>query len=95
MSIKRRQFLYPAIFISDEDGSYQVIFPDLNIYTDGQNMSEAYINAKDLLKVYFMYATKYEVDYPKPTKIENIMSKCKAKEVAMYVDAIVELDELK
>ncbi len=94
MSIKRRQFLYPSIFIRDEDGSYQVIFPDLNIYTDGQNLSEAYINAKNLLKVYFTYATKYEVDYPKPTKLENILPKCKDKEIAMYVDAIVELSEL-
>ncbi|MBP3431886.1 MAG: hypothetical protein J6K39_03435 [Clostridia bacterium] len=91
--MKKYQFLYPAIFIKDEDGSCQVIFPDLNIYTDGQNMSDAYFYAKGLLKAYFSYAMKYETEYNKPSKIENIIPKCKANETAMYIDAIVESDE--
>ncbi len=91
--MKKFQFLYPAIFIKDEDGSYQVIFPDLNIYTDGKNMSEAYLYAKDLLKVYFTYAVKYEVEYNKPSKIENMIPKCKANETVMYIDAIVEAEK--
>ena len=88
--MKKYQFLYPAIFIKDEDGSCQVIFPDLNIYTDGKNMSEAYIYAKDLLKVYFSYALKYDVEYNRPTKLENLVSKCKPNETIMYIDTIVE-----
>ncbi len=89
--MKKYQFLYPAIFMKDDDGSYQVIFPDLNIYTDGKNMSEAYIYAKDLLKVYFSYALKYDVEYNKPTKLENLVSKCKPNETIMYIDTIIEV----
>ena len=43
---KFKQYLYPAIFVKDEDDAYQVIFPDLDIFTDGVNLSEAYLAAK-------------------------------------------------
>lgn len=90
--MKKYQFIYPAIFVKDEaDGSYQVIFPDLNIYTDGKNMTEAFVYAKDLLKVFFTYAIKYEAEYSKPSKLENVMAKCKPNEVVMYVDTYVEM----
>ena len=72
--MKKYQFLYPAIFIKDSDGECQVFFPDLNIYTTGKNISEAYLYAKDLLKVFFTYALKYEVEYNKPSKIEKLTS---------------------
>ena len=89
--MKKYQFIYPAIFIKDDNGDCQVIFPDLNIYTDGKNITEAFVYAKDLLKVYFSYALKYEIDYNKPSKLENVMAKCKPNEVAMYVDTFVEM----
>ncbi|MGN1201134.1 MAG: hypothetical protein ACI4R8_02590 [Candidatus Caccovivens sp.] len=86
---KKLQFLYPAIFVKLED-SYQVIFPDLNIYTEGETLSKAYLCAKDLLQVYFAYAVKYEVDFNSPSKIENLITKCKKNETIMYIDTIVE-----
>ncbi len=91
--MKKRQYIYPAIFIKDEDESCQVLFPDLNIYTDGKNMTEAYVYAKGLLKSYLSYAIKYEIDFNKPTNIEKIMEKCKPSEIAMYIDAIVDIEE--
>ena len=92
--MKKYRFLYPAIFIKDEDGEYQVIFPDLDVYTDGKNLSEAYLYAKDLLRVYFSYALKYETEYPKPTQLEKIASKCKNNEIVMYVDAYIDEKEI-
>ena len=71
--MKKYRFLYPAIFIKDEDGHYQAIFPDLDIYCNGDNLSEAYLYAKDLLRVYFTYALKYETEYAKPTQLEKII----------------------
>ena len=91
--MKKYQFLYPAIFIQDEDNTYQVMFPDLDIYTDGKNLSEAYMYAKGLLKAYFTYILKYEIEYNKPSKIESILPNCKKNETVMFVDAIVETDE--
>ncbi len=90
--MKKCQYIYPAIFIKDEDESCQVLFPDLNIYTDGKNLSEAYIYAKGLLKSFLTYALKYEIDFNKPTNIEKVMAKCKPNELAMYVDAIVDVE---
>lgn len=87
------RFLYPAIFIKDEDDSYQVIFPDLNIYTDGKNLQEAFIHAQDLLMVYFSYAMKYETEFNAPSKIENMISKCKNNETVMIIDALVEVEQ--
>lgn len=92
--MKKLQFLYPAVFIkSEDDNSYQAIFPDLNIYCDGKNLSEAYLYAKDLLKAYVAYAVKYEIDIYKPTKFEELAKKCKQNETIMYVDALVEFDD--
>ena len=90
--MKKYRFLYPAVFVKEEDGSYQVMFPDIDLYTDGQNSSEAYLYAKDLLRVYFNYALKYEVEYNKPTAIEKLIEKCKPNEMVMYVDAYVEAE---
>ena len=81
--MKKYLFVYPAIFVRDEDDSYQVIFPDLDIYTDGKNLSDAYLYAKDLLRVYMSYALKYESEYNKPTKLEKLAPKCKSNERVM------------
>lgn len=93
--MKKYRFLYPAIFVNDEGKHYQVIFPDLDIYTDGNNLSEAYLYAKDLLRVYFSYALKYEAEYPNPTQLEKILPNCKENEVVMYVDVYIDEKELK
>lgn len=86
---KYSQYLYPAIFVKDEEGLYQVIFPDLDISTDGVNLSEAYLAAKELLRVYFSYVHKYEVDYNAPTKLETLAKKCNENEFVLLVDAYV------
>lgn len=90
--MKKYQYLYPAIFMKDEEGRYQALFPDLDIYTDGNNLSEAYLYAQALLKAYFAYAEKYEVDYNKPTKLEKLLPKCKQNELVMYVETVVEVE---
>ena len=87
---KFKQYLYPAIFVKDEEGEYQVIFPDLDIFTDGANLTEAYLSAKELLRVYFSYVHKYEIEYNTPTKSEVLSKRCKANETVLLVDAYVE-----
>lgn len=87
---KFSQYLYPAIFVKDEEGAYQVIFPDLDIYTDGQNLTEAYLSAKELLRVYFTYVHKYEVEYNTPSKLDSLSKRCKENETVLLVDAYVD-----
>lgn len=88
--MRKIRFVFPAIFINEED-AVQVVFPDLNIYTDGKDMSDAYLRAKDLLYVYFSYAVKYDVDFNKPTDINKLLPKCKTNETVMLMDALIEL----
>ena len=45
-----KQFLFPAVFIKTEN-EYTVVFPDLNITTEGDTLEEAYLFAKDYLRV--------------------------------------------
>lgn len=87
-------FAYPALFFKDED-LVRVIFPDLNISTEGDNLTEAFLFAKDLLRVYFTYAYKYDLDYNLPSKVEDIIPKCKKDEVAMLVDTMIDPKAIK
>ena len=87
-------FAYPAIFFKDEE-VVRVIFPDLNISTEGEDLTDAFLFAKDLLRVYFSYALKYDLEYNFPSKVEDLIPKCKKDEVAMLVDTMVDLKSLK
>ena len=69
-----KQFLFPAIFFKEED-RYTVLFPDLNITTDGETIEEAYLFAKDSLKVYCSYVEKFELEIDTPSKYELIAEK--------------------
>ncbi len=90
---KNINFVYPAIFVKDaNDDSYQVLFPDLNIYTDGLNITEAYIRARELLKVYFSYAMKYETDFNLPSKMDKLLEKLNKNETVMLIDAEVDVE---
>ena len=83
------QYVYPAVFISQEDGSYTAFIPDLNLSTDGDTIEEAYLFAKDYLMVYFKYANKLDEDIPMPTKFETVLEKNK-NAIVMLIDTIVD-----
>ena len=83
-----KTFVYPAIFIKDEeDDLYRVLFPDLDITTDGAFMEEAFLYAKELLKAYFVYIDKYDLDFNEPTDYEMIKKTCNSNDIVMLVDA--------
>lgn len=83
------QYVFPAVFIKEENKSYTTIIPDLGIVTDGPSIEEAYLFIKDHLEVFCKYATKLEEDILLPTKYEKIVEKNK-NNIVMLVDAIVE-----
>lgn len=82
------QFIYPAVFLKTSD-SYKVLIPDLDLTTDGDDISHAYLFAKDLLRVYFSYVTKYDLDYNLPSKFEDIQSRCGTNQYALLIDIII------
>jgi len=83
------QFIFPAVFFQEEgETDYTVVFPDLNIFTDGKTIVEAFLFAKDYLKVYCQYAKKYEMDIDKPSKLVDTIKKF-PNAICMLVDAVV------
>ena len=85
-----KSFVYPAIFIKDdEDNSYKVLFPDLEITTDGQFVEEAFLYAKELLKAYFVAIMKYDLDFNMPTDFDKVRKSSKSKDLVMLISADV------
>lgn len=81
------QFVYPVVFIK---GASEVVatFPDLGITTDGTSFEEAFLFAKDYLRVYCAYALKFEIDINKPSFFEEIAEKNQL-DSTMLIDTIL------
>ena len=85
------QFVYPAIFYYDEDyNNYAVAMPDVNIYTEGDSMEEAYKNAQDFLLSYLDCCQKLNQTPEKPTEFNKVVVSHK-NETVMLVS--VETDD--
>ena len=83
-----QQYVFPAVFIKNEDESFSVVVPDLNITTDGNTIEEAYLYIKDYLRIFCEYAVKMDEDILIPTKYETICERFK-KNYVMLIDAVV------
>ncbi len=83
-----QQFVFPAVFIQEEDNSYTAMIPDLGLVTDGKSIEEAFLFIKDYLRVFCNYALKLKEDILIPTKFEKIAQNNKNNSV-MLVDAII------
>ena len=85
-----KYFVYPAVFIKDEeDNSYKVLFPDLEVTTDGAFVEEAFLYAQELLKAYFVAVMKYDLDFNMPTEFDKIQKHAKKDELVMLISAEV------
>ena len=69
-------YVYPAVFIKADD-EYKALIPDLNLTTEGDNIEEAYLYAKDYLRAYCSYALKFDLEVEFPSKFETIAQKYK------------------
>ncbi len=83
-----QQFVFPAVFIKEEDDTYTAMIPDLNLVTDGDSIEEAFIFIKDYLRTFCSYAIKLQEDILIPSKFEEIKIYNKNNTV-MLIDAIV------
>lgn len=82
--------LYPAIFYKEQDGSYGVVFPDLNhLSTCGETFAEAMQMAVDCLAGYVYTEKQDGHELPPPSSIENIDIHCEDDEGDTYVLAFV------
>ncbi|MFA6859897.1 MAG: type II toxin-antitoxin system HicB family antitoxin [Clostridia bacterium] len=89
-----QQFVFPAVLFAQEDETFLVSFPDLDIFTEGSSIEEAFLFAKDYLRVYLTYALKFEIPYNEPTKFETVVSKSKDASCVLLIDAVISEKEL-
>ena len=89
-------FVYPAVFYKQEgETEFTVVFPDLDIYTAGDNIARAFLLAKEFLRVYLTYALKYDIDYKLPSSMEKISGIKYAKDQqVMLIDAAIDVKKL-
>lgn len=74
--------MYPACFYKEDNGSYSVVFPDLNyLATQGDNLEDAMSMAIDCLAG-FLYISQMDGDIiPPPSKLSDINPQAIAEEL--------------
>ena len=63
---------YPAIFHEEKDKSYWIEFPEFNGGTQGDNLEEAMLMAKDFLAGILAYYIEEDTPLPEPTDISTL-----------------------
>ena len=64
---------YPVILIPEEVG-FTVFIPDFNANTQGDDITEAIIMARDAIGILGIEMEDKKIDLPTPSKIENLKS---------------------
>ena len=70
-----KQFVYPAVLEEDENGCY-VAFPDIKgCHTEGEDLTEAVIMAKEALELCLEVLIEKGEPLPAPSKAEDIQGR--------------------
>lgn len=70
MQVNRK--MYPAIFTETEKGDYLVEVPDMEILTEGKDLSGAMFMARDAIGLKAINAEDHKEEIPQASKIEDI-----------------------
>ncbi len=90
-----KNYVYPAVFIKDKENDiYRVLFPDIELTTDGTVVEEAFLYAKEFLKAYFVYIEKYDLDFNAPTDFESVKKASNPEDYVMLIEASVSKKDL-
>lgn len=83
-----KDLVYPAVLYRDEEGAgYTIKIPDLGIVTDGDNVVDAYIRAKEFLCATIDCAIKFDCDIEAPTDFEKVYKENK-NYIVLLIDAL-------
>lgn len=81
-----RQFLFPAVLYFDEENDkYSVAFYDLDIFTEGNTVEEAFKSAKDFLYTYVKCSFHINGEIEKATSYIVVKNEYKS-EIVLLVD---------
>ena len=67
------EYVFPAIFHRNEDGSYTVIYPDLHgCISEGKSLGNALFMAQSALKQWIGYLMDKDMEIPPASALEDI-----------------------
>ena len=82
-----KNVVYPAVFEKCEDGSYLVSIPDLDKMTQGKDLSDAIMMARDLISLWIVDLEDNHKDIPEPNSRSFEVSE---NAIVSYVDADID-----
>ena len=86
-------FVYPAIFHPNSDGTITVTFPDLECTTQGKDVADAIVMARDALAIYLDTAAMVQQPVSQPSALDIVA--CDKSEYVTLIDADPEIYERK
>lgn len=67
------QYVFPAVFHPNADGSFTIVFPDLpGCITEGKSLENALYMAQDALSVWLEYTIDHKQDIPTASSLQRI-----------------------
>lgn len=70
------EYVYPAIFHSNEDGTYTITYPDLpGCISEGKTLANAMYMAQSALTQWIEYCTDKKQEVPRASAIQDIETK--------------------
>ena len=64
----KQQYMFPAVLYYDEDNNnYAVAFKDIDVFTEGDTVEDAYLSAKDYLIAYLQFSKHLNNEIEKAT----------------------------
>ena len=87
MEVSRLEYVYPATFKSNKDGSYTILFPDLpGCISEGKSLANAMYMAQSGLKQWIEYLNDKKIPIQKASAIEDIHTETDEFKCYIYAD---------
>lgn len=89
----KQQFVFPAVLYYDEDSSnYAVAFNDLDVFTEGETVEDAFRSAKDYLEAYIKFSMHLNNEIELATSY-LVVRENHSNDIVLLVDADVDAEE--
>ena len=90
-----KQFVYPAVLyhFDEDENTYTVSFPDINVYCDGDSVEDAFIKAKNFLHAYCLCSLRLGNKLDRPTPYIDMIKKYEDK-IVLLVDCVVKDEDI-
>jgi len=83
----KQQFVFPTVLYFDQDNSnYVVAFPDIDVFTEGATVEDAFKSAKDYLTAYLKFSLHLQNDIEIASNYMDVKNN-HVNDIVLLVDA--------